>query len=263
MADWRCTVNDLQQALSDYIAIRRGLGFQFRLPASCLRNFVTFLQTEGAPYITTELALRWATQPEKAQPSTWVWRLGMVRRFARWHHAADPRTEIPPETILCHPYHRKTPHIFSDQEITRLLRRAEQLPSSMELRSHTYTTLFGLLAATGMRVNEALGLDRQDVDLQQGILTIRRTKFGKSRHVPVHPSTVQALKKTPTKETGSFLLHERSHSLFPSAALESPIAWLVTPSQRSRNNWESDQRPRGMAAARGYWTCAIDLPLAR
>jgi integrase/recombinase XerD len=195
MADWRCTVNDLQQALNDYIAIRRSLGFQFRLPASCLRNFVAFLQTECAPYITTELALRWATQPEKAQPSTWVWRLGMVRRFARWHHAVDPRTEIPPETILCHRYQRKTPHIFSDEEITHLLRRAEQLPSSMELRSHTYTTLFGLLAATGMRVNEALGLDRQDVDLQQGILTIRRTKFGKSRHVPVHPSTVLALKK--------------------------------------------------------------------
>jgi integrase/recombinase XerD len=188
-------VNDLQQALSDYIAIRRGLGFQFREPASCLRNFVAFLQVEGASYITTQLALRWATLPEKAQPSTWVWRLGMVRRFAKWHQAVDPRTEVPPKTILCHRYQRKTPHIYSDQEITCLLRGAEQLPSSNGLRARTYSTLFGLLAVSGMRTNEAVSLDRQDVDLHQGILTIRRTKFGKSRHVPVHLSTVQALKK--------------------------------------------------------------------
>lgn len=188
-------MNALQQALNNYIAMRRSLGFQLRLPASCLRNFVAFLQTERASYITTELALRWATLPEKAQPSTWVWRLGMVRQFAKWHHAVDPRTEVPPETILCHRYRRKTPHIFSDEEVTRLLHAAEQLPSPMKLRSHTYTALFGLLAVTGMRVNEALSLDRQDVDLDQGILTIRRTKFGKSRFVPVHSSTVLALKR--------------------------------------------------------------------
>jgi integrase len=217
MADWRCTVKGLQQALSDYIAIRRGLGFQFRLPASCLRNFVRFLQAEGATYITTELALRWATLPDKAQPSTWVWRLGMVRRFAKWHHAVDPRTEVPPETILCHRYQRKTPHIYSDEEIIRLLRGAEQLPSSNGLRAHTYTTLFGLLAVSGMRTNEAVGLDRQDVDLHQGVLTIRRTKFGKSRHVPVHLSTGLVLKKYanhrnrifPTPRTPAFFISER------------------------------------------------------
>ena len=210
-------MSQLQQALTDYVAIRRGLGFQFRLPASCLRKFVAFLQGEGAPFITTELALRWATQPEKAQPSTWVWRLGMVRRFAKWHQATDPRTEIPPENILCHRYQRKTPHIYSDGEIALLLQRAEQLPSSNGLRAHTYTTLFGLLAVCGMRTNEAVGLDRADVDLHQGILTIRRAKFGKSRHVPVHPSTVLALGKYaanrdrlfPTPQTSAFFLSER------------------------------------------------------
>jgi integrase/recombinase XerD len=217
MADRRWTVNELQQALSDYIAIRRGLGFQFRLPASCLHDFVGFLKAEGASYITTELAVRWATQPEKVQPSTWVWRLGMVRRFAKWHQAMDPRTEVPPESILCHRYQRKTPHIYSDEEVTHLLRRAEQLPSSNGLRAHTYTTLFGLLAVSGMRINEALGLDRQDVDLHHGILTIRRTKFGKSRHVPVHPSTVLVLRKyaenreciLPTTRTPAFFISER------------------------------------------------------
>jgi len=195
MANRGWTVNSLETSLRDYITIRRSLGFQLRLSASSLKNFVAFLQTEGASYITTDLALRWATQPAEAQPSTWAWRLGMVRRFASWLSARDPRTEIPPVGILSHRYRRKTPHIYTDTEIKRLLRQAQQLPSSKGLRASTFTTLFGLLAVTGMRVNEALGLDRQDVDLTLGILHIRRTKFGKSRYVPLHSSTVEALKK--------------------------------------------------------------------
>ena len=188
-------MNSLKGALRDYITIRRSLGFRLRLPASLLKNFVKFLQAERASYITTELALRWAIQPTQAQPSTWAWRLGMVRRFAKWLSAMDPRTEIPPVGILSQRYRRKTPHIYTDTEIKRLLGQAQQLPSSKGLRASTFTTLFGLLVVTGMRVNEALGLDRQDVDLTLGILHIRRTKFGKSRYVPVHPSTVEALKK--------------------------------------------------------------------
>jgi len=210
-------MSELGQALRDYIAVRRSLGFQLRLPAGCLRNFVAFLEAEGASYITTELALRWATLPAKVQPSTWTWRLSMIRRFAKWHRTIDPRTEVPPERILCHRYERKKPHIYSDEEILRLLRRAEQLPSSRGLRAHTYTTLFGLLAVTGMRVNEALGLDRDDVDLDHGIITIRRTKFGKSRHVPVHSSTVEALKQYarirdrifPVRSSSCFFVSER------------------------------------------------------
>jgi integrase/recombinase XerD len=188
-------MNSLDLALNEYIAIRRALGFELREVAGCLRNFVAFLKIEGASYITRELALRWATQPADAQPYTWAWRLGMVRRFAAWHSATEPRTEIPAPGLLPHRYQRKTPHIYSDEEIASLLRRAEQLPSAKGLRAPTYTTLFGLLAVTGMRVNEALHLDKPDVDLDQGILTIRRTKFGKSRHVPVHSSTVGRLKE--------------------------------------------------------------------
>lgn len=221
MADWRWTVNPLEQALNDYIRIRRSLGFQLRLAAGALRNFIAFLQREGAAYITTELALRWATQPARAQPSTWTWRLGMVRRFAAWHSATDPRTEIPPEGILPHRYQRKTPHIYSDDEVEKILCQAQQLPSSKGLRARTFTTVFGLLAVTGMRVNEALGLDRQDVDLDSGILHIRRTKFGKSRYVPVHPSTVDALKTYAaargrifaTPPTPAFFLSERGSRL--------------------------------------------------
>ncbi len=185
----------LEQALNDYLRIRRSLGYRLREPEGLLRNFVAFLQAEGAPHITRELALRWATQPAKAQPATWAGRLGIVRRFAIWHSATEPRTEIPPAGLLPHRYRRKPPHIYSDEEIEKLLRRTQQLPSPNGLRARTYTTLFGLLVATGMRVNEALGLDQPDVDLKVGILHIRRTKFGKSRYVPVHPSTVEALKK--------------------------------------------------------------------
>jgi integrase/recombinase XerD len=188
-------VNPLEQALNDYLSIRRSLGFRLRQPESSLRNFVAFLQAEGASYITTELALRWATQPAKAQPSTCAGRLGIVRRFAIWHSATETRTEIPPADLLPHRYRRKPPHIYSDEEIASLLRRTQQLPSSTGLRARTYTTLFGLLVATGIRVSEALGLDRPDVDLDRGILHIRRGKRGKSRYVPVHSSTLVALKK--------------------------------------------------------------------
>ena len=214
-------MNSLEQALKDYLRIRRSLGFLLREPATCLRNFVAFLQAQRASYITAELALRWATQPTKAQPSTWAWRLGMVRRFAIWHSAFEPRTEIPPAGLLPHRYRRKLPHIYSDEEIERLLRRTQQLPSPKGLRARTYTTLFGLLVAAGMRVNEALGLDRQDVDLDRGILYIRRTKFGKSRYVPVHPSTVDALKKYaqardrlfPAPLTPAFFISERGRRI--------------------------------------------------
>ncbi len=206
----------LDAALNNYLAIRRALGFELREVAGCLRNFVAFLQVEGASHITAELALRWATRPAEAQPSTWAWRLSMVRRFATWHSAMEPRTEIPPVGLLPHRYERKKPHIYSDEEIEKLLREAAQLASPRGLRAHTYVTLFGLLAVSGMRVNEALKLDRPDVDLGQGILTIRRTKFGKSRHVPIHSSTVGALRQYAAKRdcilpkpTPAFFVSER------------------------------------------------------
>ena len=214
----------LEQALKDYLRIRRSLGFQLREPEGLLRNFVAFLQAKGAPYITSELALRWATQPAKAQPSTWAGRLGIVRRFAIWHSAIEPRTKIPPAGLLPHRYRRKPPHIYSDGEIEKLLRQTQQLPSPKGLRALTYTTLFGLLIATGMRVNEALGLDRADVDLKLGILHIRRAKFGKSRYVPVHPSTVEALKK---------YAEVRDH-LFPAPLLP---AFFISEKRRRITEW--------------------------
>jgi len=208
---------NLEQALNDYLRIRHSLGFRLQQQGSALGNFVAFLRAQGASFITTELALRWATQPAKVDPAQWAWRLARVRRFAIWYSATEPRTEIPPAGLLPHRRRRKPPHIYSEEEIERLLRHTQQLSSRKKLRWHTFTTLFGLLAATGMRVNEVLSLDQPDVNFDQGILHVQQTKFGKSRYVPVHPSTVEALKTYaeargrlfPTPPTPAFFISER------------------------------------------------------
>ena len=114
----------LERALDDYIGIRRSLGSKLRQPASLLLKFVAFLQTEGASRITTTLALRWATQPMGVEPYRWAARLGMVRRFAIWYSAIDPRTEIPSVDLLPFRRRRKPPHIYSDEEIQRIFRHA-------------------------------------------------------------------------------------------------------------------------------------------
>ena len=214
-------MSELRTALQDYLVLRRSLGFKLRLPGSLLQDFVSFAEQEGDSFITTELALRWAQQPSDAQPAQWANRLGMVRRFAQYHSATDPRTEIPPQELLPYRYHRKAPYIYSEEEIRNLIDAAKQLPSPSGLRSWTYLTLFGLIAVTGMRVSEPIALNRQDVDLSRGVLVVRRTKFGKTRLVPLHPSTQKVLQTYacrrdaiyPNPKTPSFLLSERGARL--------------------------------------------------
>ena len=186
-------MSDLRSALDEYLSIRRTLGFKLRDEGTVLPQFLRFLEKEGAPLITTDLALRWATQPENVLPSHWARRLSMVRIFAQFYSAMDPRTEIPSQSLLPYRYHRKPPYIYNDGEISLLLEAAGRLRSVIGLRASTYSTLFGLLAVTGMRVSEPIALDRRDVDLTRGILTVRRTKFGKSRLIPAHSSTVDKL----------------------------------------------------------------------
>jgi integrase len=186
-----------------------------------LRQFAAFLERQGAPYITRELALRWAQQPAHAQPATWASRLTAVRRFAQFWSASDPRTEVPPLGLLPHRYARKPPYVYTEADIRRLIAVARQLPSPTGLRPATYATLLGLLAVTGLRISEALALNRADVDGAEAILTIRRTKFGKSRLVPVHPATQRALGRyarrrdrvCPTPTTDSFFVSERGARL--------------------------------------------------
>ena len=191
-------MSSLQTALDEYLAVRRALGYKLLLEGRLLRRFIEFAKHARADYITTELALKWATQPAHAQPCQWANRLGMVRRFARYCRPNDPRTVVPPPDLLPHRYRRVAPFIYNDQEIIDLLKAARQLPSTIGLRPHTFITLFGLYAASGLRANEALRLDRGDVDLINGVLTIRDTKFGKTRYVPVHPSTQRALQRYAT-----------------------------------------------------------------
>lgn len=185
----------LHKALSQYVTVRRALGTRLAEPARALRQFVTFLERQGSSHITTPLALQWAMTPQGVQPATWARRLSMVRRFAHWLNASDSQTEVPPARLLPARRRRRRPHIFSDEEIGRLMVEAAQRRSRTGLRGLTYTTLIGLLASTGLRPGEALALDRSDVDLERGILSIRETKFGKSRLVPIDPSTRRALQQ--------------------------------------------------------------------
>jgi len=185
----------LRTALKDYLDMRRGLGFELRTPGYNLDRFVAFLEQARAAYITTDLAVQWATRPRDASPAYQAMRLSHIRRFAAWRKATDPRTEVPPDGILPYRTRRKAPFIYSDEQVRAVLAAARVLPSSKRLRALTYSTLFGLIAVTGMRVSEAVTLDRNDVNLDEKIVTIRRTKFGKTRMVPLHASAALALRR--------------------------------------------------------------------
>lgn len=186
-------MSELRHAVEEYLALRRSLGFDLRDVALLLQGFTTFADHEGATHVTVDVALRWATQSKAKESATLAARLHAVRGFARWRYATDPRTEVPPPDLLPSHYHRKRPYIYSDEEIDRLLLAARRLRSPVGLRGLTYFTLLGVLVVTGMRVKEVVGLDRQDVDLAEAVLTIRHTKFRKSRLVPIAESTRQVL----------------------------------------------------------------------
>ena len=182
----------IRRAAGQYLALRRALGFKLYQEGLWLEQFASFLEQRQAFHITTALALEWATLA-RAQPAHIAHRLSVIRSFAAFRAASDPRTEVPPLGLLSQRYRRKPPYIYTDDEIGRLLEAAAQLPSSSGLRPRTYTTLLGLIEVTGMRVGEVVALDRDDVDLADAMLTVRRAKFGKSRIVPVHASTCRAL----------------------------------------------------------------------
>lgn len=215
---------DLRRALRQYIEIRRALGAKMREPAVTLDLFVDFLRQKGAAFITTELAVRWVLRREHVQPATRSGLLSMVRKFAAWLSAYDPRTEVPPHRIFAARHRRPKPYIYTDEEVGRLMDQAAQLTSRSGLRARTYSALIGLLSSTGLRPGEALALDVADVDLKDGILAVRETKFGKSRFVPIHDSTRRALaeyarrrdKLCPERLTRAFFVSERGKRLMGS-----------------------------------------------
>jgi integrase len=181
----------LQEALGDYLGIRRRLGFEMPQDGRLLEGFVGFLERAGAQRITTELALGWARQPVRAHPHRWRHRLSVVRGFARHLATIDPASEVPSEDLL--PGHRPriAPYIYTEEEIAALVTAARELRPP--LRAARHATLIGLLAVTGMRPGEAVGLDRRDVDLKCGVVQVRAGKQKKQREVPLHNSTIKAL----------------------------------------------------------------------
>jgi integrase/recombinase XerD len=184
-------MTDYRSAAAEYLATRRAMGYKLAYQGQMLAQFVAYLDTVGAEHLTINHAVDWAKQPSSAKRTWWAVRLSTVRAFARYLSAFDPATEIPPAGLIPAPSHRVVPYIYTEDDIAELLRAAGRLPTMH--RADTYQTLIGLVAVTGMREGEAVRLDRDDVDLQQGLLTIRNSKYGKSRQIPVHSSTVEAL----------------------------------------------------------------------
>ena len=185
-------MNPLERAAQNYVALRRSLGFKLRWVPNFLADFISFLKEQGADHITVPLALRWAQRNRKAKPVTVAGRLSIVRRFAHYRSATDPRTQIPPWGLVRCRSRRVSPYLFTDEEVKLLLNAAGQMRG---LHGLTYYCLLGLLSVTGLRISEALSLRDQDIDLEQGMLTIVGTKFGKSRLVPIHSSTAEELVK--------------------------------------------------------------------
>jgi integrase/recombinase XerD len=186
-------MSGIRKALNDYLDMRRGLGFKLVSDGTALLSFVNFLEQAGADYISTAHAVAWARLPTSVQPAQWGQRLRFVRGFARYCAALDPRTEVPHTDLLPYDYQRQAPFFFSDDDIRRLLCAARALRAPDGLANHTYHCLIGLLSVTGMRISEVLNLTEDDVDLDSAILTIRHAKFGKSRLVPLHETTVEVL----------------------------------------------------------------------
>ena len=183
----------LREHATQYLAMRRALGFKLTTFGGLLLSFVDYLEARDMTVITTEAALTWAMSTRRvAEEVTWSRRLMVVRNFARHLAVLEPTNEIPPTDILPYRHRRVCPHIYTTGEITSLLEAADRLHPP--LRALTFRNLISLLAVTGMRAGEACRLDLSDVDFDDGVLTIRDTKFGKHRQVPIHPTTTAALR---------------------------------------------------------------------
>jgi integrase len=186
----------LQQRVDDYIAERRRLGFAIRSQDSLLDGFARYVAERGhTGPLTAGIMVDWARQDKwhRGTPGTWAARLAKVRHFARYLKQFEPETEVPEEQTFGPVPGRLAPHIFHEEEIAELMAAARGLEPKGSIRPASYETLFGLMAAAGLRVSEAIHLRDGDVDLNHGMLTIRQTKFAKSRQLPLHPSTVAAL----------------------------------------------------------------------
>lgn len=185
----------LERHLDEYLRLRRLLGHDLADAHRLLPRFVQHLDANGVEYVTVEAAVAWSLEPRVPTGSVVPGRRMMaVRGFARYLSGVDPRTEVPPAGIIRIPRRWRPPFIYTDADVLALMDQARR-SIRQPLRAATYQTLIGLLAATGLRVGEALRLDRGDLDTQAAVLQVRRSKFGKSRQVPLLPSTLDALER--------------------------------------------------------------------
>jgi len=185
----------LAEHVEDYLRLRRALGFKLERHGRLLPQLIAYLEAAGERAITRELAISWAQLPAAAHPCHWAARLAIARGFALYMQTIDPATEVPPAGVFAARYQRPTPYLWSGEDICRLLEAAGGLRPPLKAASHE--ALFGLLAVTGMRVGEALALESGDVDLEEGVIAIRQetAKLERARLVPLHPTTVQALRR--------------------------------------------------------------------
>jgi integrase/recombinase XerD len=195
-------MTELRAALTDYLELRRSLGFTLRRDAKLLIQFLDWLEGQDKHTITVADALVWVRLPENASPSWLRARMGPLRGFATYLHTLDPAVEVPAPGLFGGPPARAVPYLYSDTEIIMLIEQTASL--STALRRATIATLIGLLAVTGMRQGEVIALDDIDFDATRGLLVVRRGKAGKSRQIPLHPTTTAALKSYRTVRDRAF-----------------------------------------------------------
>lgn len=184
-------MSPLRQALADYLSMRRALGYKLERAEKLLHQYLDHLDRREEQRVTVTNAVAWVTLPAAGNGHWWAFRMSVVRGFASYLHTLDPAHEVPPADLYPNRVHRALPYLYTQEEIVALMAAAGSL--RFPLRQATYRTLIALLSVTGMRVGEAIRLDRSDVDLAHGVLTVRQTKFGKTRELPLDASTARAL----------------------------------------------------------------------
>jgi integrase len=238
----------LHEQIADYLAMRRGLGFELVDAGWWLAEFAHYAEQLGhqGP-VTTDLAVGWALRTRSGDPAQAARRYAAVQAFARHRAVFDPDSEIPPAGLLGSTVRPRTqPHIYSDIEIADLLHQASLLLPRAGLRPVTYVAVFSLLAAAGLRLSEVCRLEPDDVNLSEGVLTVRESKFRKSRLVPLHPTATAALSTYAAQrdrrlgpcQSGGFFRTDRAAVLKPNT-VERTFARL-----RERLGWTDQGRAR-------------------
>jgi integrase/recombinase XerD len=235
-------IADLRPHMEDYLRLRRALGYKLERAGRILPQLVDYLEDSGAPVLSAELAISFARRCD-ATPNHWAQRLAIVRGFARYLKTIDPATEVPPPGVFPARRHRPTPYLWSEADVCRLLLATRTLRPL--LRAATHEALFGLIAASGTRIGEAVGLVRDDVDLTAGVLTIREAKFDRMRLVPLHPTVTEALDRYAV-ERDQLCPRPRSGPSSSPASAPASIAAPSTPScGRSPPTWDCAPPPFG------------------